>query len=53
LEFEIVWLIPADQLDDAALGARARIGVLDLDKEKRRFGADTLGGVGISSPART
>ena len=52
LEFEIVWLIPADQLDVAALDARARIGVLDLEKEKARYGADTLGGVGISSPAR-
>jgi catechol-2,3-dioxygenase len=52
LEFEIVWLIPADQLDDAALGARARIGVLDLEREKARYGADTVGGVGISSPAR-
>ncbi len=51
LEFEIVWLIPADQLDETALGARVRIGVLDLDREKRRYGADTLGGVGISSPA--
>ncbi len=52
LEFEIVWLIPADRLDDAALGARSRIGVLDLEKEKARYGADTVGGVGISSPAR-
>jgi catechol 2,3-dioxygenase-like lactoylglutathione lyase family enzyme len=52
LEFEIVWLIPADQLDDAALGARARIGALDLEREKARYGADTVGGVGISSPAR-
>jgi catechol 2,3-dioxygenase-like lactoylglutathione lyase family enzyme len=52
LEFEVVWLIPADQLDEAALGARARIGVLDLEREKARYGADTLGGVGISSPAR-
>src|SRR5688572_16373113 len=52
LEFEIVWLIPADQLDDAARGARARIGALDLEKEKSRYGAATVGGVGISSPAR-
>jgi catechol 2,3-dioxygenase-like lactoylglutathione lyase family enzyme len=51
LEFEIVWLIPADQLDDEALAARARIGALDLEKEKSRYGADTVGGVGISSPA--
>ena len=51
LEFEIVWIIPADRLDEAALSARSRIGVLDLEKEKARYGADTLGGVGISSPA--
>jgi catechol-2,3-dioxygenase len=51
LEFEIVWLIPADLLDSEALEARSRIGRLDLDREKARFGADTRGGVGISSPA--
>ena len=52
LEFEVVWLIPADLIDDAALAARSRIGRLDLAREKQRYGADTLGGVGISSPAR-
>ena len=51
LEFEIAWIIPADQLDDAALSARTRIGALDLDKEKSRYGVDTPGGVGISTPA--
>ena len=48
LEFEIVWLIPADLLDDEALEARRRIGHLDIAKEKARYGADTEGGVGIS-----
>ena|SRR5665213_1875296 len=48
LEFEIVWLIPADLLDDEALSARRRIGHLDLEKEKARYGATTQGGVGIS-----
>jgi catechol 2,3-dioxygenase-like lactoylglutathione lyase family enzyme len=48
LEFEIVWLIPADLLDDQALEARRRIGHLDIAKEKSRYGADTEGGVGIS-----
>jgi len=48
LEFEIVWLIPADQLDDEARQARKRIGRLDIAKEKARFGAQTRGGVGIS-----
>lgn len=48
LEFEIVWLVPADRLDDAALSARKRIGHLDLAKEMERYGAHTEGGVGIS-----
>jgi len=51
LEFEVVWLIPADQLDTDALDNRKRIRPLDLDKEKARYGADTRGGVGISIPA--
>jgi catechol 2,3-dioxygenase-like lactoylglutathione lyase family enzyme len=50
LEFEIVWLIPAALLDDAALAARKRIGPLDLNKEKERFGGQTRGGVGVSVP---
>src|SRR3954469_1515682 len=50
LEFEIVWIIPADLLDDDAREARKRIGPLDLAKEKARYGAQTHGGVGISIP---
>ena len=52
LEFEIVWLIPADLLDQGALDARKRIRPLDLAKEKARYGGQTHGGVGISIPAR-
>jgi catechol 2,3-dioxygenase-like lactoylglutathione lyase family enzyme len=48
LEFEVVWLIPKDLLDERALQARKRIGPLDLAKEKERYGAQTRGGVGIS-----
>lgn len=51
LEFEVVWLVPADLLDQATLDASARILPLDLAKEKARYGADTRGGVGISVPA--
>jgi catechol-2,3-dioxygenase len=51
LEFEIVWLIPKDLLDEQALDARKRIGPLDLTKEQARYGADTRGGVGISVTA--
>lgn len=51
LEFEVVWIVPADLLDDEAKRARARIAPLDLEREKRRYGSDTRGGVGISVPA--
>ncbi|TCB92115.1 VOC family protein [Micromonospora zingiberis] len=51
LEFEVVWLVPADRLDDAALAARTRIGRLDLPAEIARYGGTTRGGVGISVPA--
>jgi catechol-2,3-dioxygenase len=51
LEFEVVWLVPADQLDDAALAGRTRPPApLDIAKEKQRYGARTRGGVGISVP---
>ncbi|HEX8135847.1 MAG TPA: VOC family protein, partial [Actinomycetes bacterium] len=51
LEFEVAWVVPADLLDDRALQARKRIGPLDIEREKQRYGADTRGGVGISVPA--
>lgn len=51
IEFEIAWVVPADQLTDAAVEARQRIGPLDLAAEQRRYGAHTQGGVGISQPA--
>jgi len=51
IEFEVVWLVPADQLDDEALAARLRLRPLDLEAAKRRYGATTRGGVGVSVPA--
>jgi catechol 2,3-dioxygenase-like lactoylglutathione lyase family enzyme len=51
LEFEIAWIVPADQLDEAALAGRTRIEPLDLAKEMARYGAGTHGGVGISRAA--
>ncbi len=51
LEFEVVWIVPAALLDEDALAGRKRIGRLDLDREKQRYGATTRGGVGISTPA--
>lgn len=52
IEFEIVWLVPLNLLDDAAIEASKKIGPLDLQKEVDRYGIDTLSGVGVSSPAR-
>jgi catechol 2,3-dioxygenase-like lactoylglutathione lyase family enzyme len=49
LEFEVAWLIPAELIDDSARQARTRIGRLDLDREKQRYGGRTRGGVGIST----
>ena len=51
LEFEVVWIVPAALVDDAAVEASSRIGRLDLEREKARYGADTRGGVGVSTPA--
>jgi catechol-2,3-dioxygenase len=51
LEFEVVWLVPADQLDDEVIAARTRLRPLDLEAAKVRYGATTRGGVGVSSPA--
>ncbi|HET6952591.1 MAG TPA: VOC family protein [Acidimicrobiales bacterium] len=51
IEFEVAWVVPAALLDEAALAARTTIRPLDLDAEKRRYGATTPGGIGISRPA--
>jgi catechol-2,3-dioxygenase len=48
LEFEIAWIVPADQIDESAVEGRKRIGRLDLERELARYGAETRGGVGIS-----
>ncbi|GAA1670222.1 VOC family protein [Kribbella sp. NPDC056951] len=47
LEFEIVWIIPADLLTDAD---REQGGIrrLDLDAEVAKYGQDARSGVGIS-----
>jgi catechol 2,3-dioxygenase-like lactoylglutathione lyase family enzyme len=45
LDFEVAWIVPADRLDDVALGGRTRIGRLDLAREKERYGATTVGGI--------
>ena len=51
LEFEVCWIVPADRLDDTLTNADPRPLPLDLDAEIAHYGAETLGGVGISIPA--
>lgn len=51
IEFEIVWLVPLDLLDEATIEASSSIQRLDLQKEIDRYGLDTPSGVGVSSPA--
>ena len=48
IEFELTWIIPKDLL--TAKDAPA-MRPLDLQSDIARFGADTIGGVGISRPA--
>ncbi|GGG26182.1 glyoxalase [Rhodococcoides trifolii] len=52
IEFEIVWLVPLELLDAAAIEGSKSIGPLDLQKEIDRYGIGTLSGVGVSSPAK-
>jgi catechol-2,3-dioxygenase len=51
LEFEVCWLVPAAQLAEGMSGTDFRPGRLNLAAEIARYGADTIGGVGISIPA--
>jgi catechol-2,3-dioxygenase len=51
LEFEIVWIIPADLINDEDREAGKRIRPLDLAHEIERFGGRTRGGTGVSHHA--
>ena len=50
-ELEVSWLVPADLLTPEILATRAELRPLDLPAEVERFGADTVGGLGVSVPA--
>ena len=51
LELEVSWLVPADLLTPEILARRSELRALDLPAEIERFGADTVGGLGVSVPA--
>ncbi len=48
LEFEVVWLIPADRLTDTDRDSATSIRPLDLDAELARFGREAPSGIGVS-----
>jgi catechol 2,3-dioxygenase-like lactoylglutathione lyase family enzyme len=50
LEFEVCWIVPKDRLDETAAVGAAGVAPLDLDAELARYGAATVGGLGISWP---
>ena len=52
LEFEVAWVVPADQLDEDARSGQSTVRPLDLEAAKARYGAATVGGVGISDVKR-
>ena len=51
IEFEVSWLVPADRLTPEILAGRDKLLPLDLQREIAHFGADTVGGLGVSVPA--
>jgi catechol-2,3-dioxygenase len=50
LEFEIVWIIPADLLTDDDRN-KAGVSRLDLPAEVAKYGRETRSGLGISRPS--
>ena len=52
LEFELCWLLPADQVtaEVVAQAQDALVRPLDLPAEIERYGVDTRGGIGVSIP---
>jgi catechol-2,3-dioxygenase len=51
IEFEVCWIVPKDRLDVAALDGRSGVRPLDLEGELERYGAATVGGLGVSWPS--
>lgn len=53
IELEVSWLVPAELLTDEIRQEARSLAMkpLDIGAEMARFGADTLGGIGVSIPA--
>ena len=50
IELEVTWVVPAALLTDDLRRRQVQIAPLDLDAEIAHYGADTVGGIGISIP---
>ncbi len=51
LEFEVAWLVPIQYLTAELKAADPRAQTLDIDGEIARYGATTVGGIGVSVKA--
>ena len=51
LEFEVSWLLPADLITDEIRAQAMAVKPLNLEREIERYGAQTLGGIGVSTAA--
>ncbi|MEY2571278.1 MAG: hypothetical protein QOE63_1628 [Acidimicrobiaceae bacterium] len=51
IEFEVSWLVPAGQIDQATKEAAASVSPLDLEAAIAQYGGSTRGGVGVSFAA--
>jgi catechol-2,3-dioxygenase len=50
IELEVCWLVPAGLLHTIDTSGAVRPRPLDLAREIARYGADTVGGIGVSTP---
>jgi len=50
LELEVCWLVPSDRLHDVDPEVAMALRPLDLDRDIARYGAETVGGIGVSVP---
>lgn len=55
IEFEVSWLLPAALITDEIRQEAETLAMkhLDIPAEMARFGADTLGGIGVSIPSNS
>lgn len=51
IEFEVCWLVPAGSIDEDTVARKMQLRPLDIASEKRRYGGQTRGGVGVSIPS--